>query len=331
MKNAFSRQLARLTVAALLVAITFAISAQAQQKTCEGVRIRFFAGGAEGDAFGSIVYRGALAAASDLGARVEYVFSGWSTERMLAQFRDAIAAKPDGIAMMGHAGDAALMPLVEQASQAGILVMFQNVDVPEVRKKFGGGYAGSNLASQGRALGEEALRTLPLKKGDRAIVFGAWGQPGRFIREEETAKRLEEAGLMAERLLVPTGAATDPNLLIPTITGAFLKSPDIKLIVYGGGQILGAAPRYMEAIRKKPGEVYNIGFDTSPAVIDAFRKGYVQITADQQPFLQGYIPILSLCLTKKLGLAPLNVDTGAGFVDTNNYSSVADLAIKGLR
>ena len=44
---------------------------------CEGVTVRFFAGGTEGDAFAGIVYRGALAAERDLGANVEYVFSGW--------------------------------------------------------------------------------------------------------------------------------------------------------------------------------------------------------------------------------------------------------------
>jgi simple sugar transport system substrate-binding protein len=55
------------------------------------------------------------------------------------------------------------------------------------------------------------------------------------------------------------------------------------------------------------------------------------LTADQQPFQQGYLPILSLCQQVVYGLAPINVDTGAGFVTTDNYSSVADLATKGLR
>jgi simple sugar transport system substrate-binding protein len=57
----------------------------------------------------------------------------------------------------------------------------------------------------------------------------------------------------------------------------------------------------------------------------------VQLTADQQPFLQGYMPILSLCQQVVYGLAPINVDTGAGFVTTDNYAAVADLATEGLR
>ena len=69
------------------------------------MHLRFFAGGAEGDAFASIVYNGAVQAAHDLGANVEYVFSGWKAETMVQQLREAIAAKPDGIAMMGHPGE----------------------------------------------------------------------------------------------------------------------------------------------------------------------------------------------------------------------------------
>ncbi len=73
---------------------------------------------------------------ADTGATVEYVYSDWDNEKMLAQLRDAVAAKPNGIAMMGHAGDAAIMPLAKAAKKAGILMMFQNVDVPKVRAAY---------------------------------------------------------------------------------------------------------------------------------------------------------------------------------------------------
>ena len=175
-------------------------TAEAAPKWCSGVTIRYFVGGDPGDAFASIVHKGALAAEADLGPTVEYVFSGWDPQKMLDQLRDAIAAKPDGIAMMGHAGDDAITPLAEEASKAGILMMYQNVDVPLVRAKFGGGYVGANLDPQGRALAQEAIRQFGLKAGDHALVFGPWGAPGRYIREEGVALAVEEAGLTVERL-----------------------------------------------------------------------------------------------------------------------------------
>ena len=80
-----------------------------------------------------------------------------------------------------------------------------------------------------------------------------------------------------------------------------------------------------------PNEILQIGFDTSPQIMTAFEKGYVHLTSDQQPFLQGYLPVLSLCQTAVLGTGAINQDTGAGFVDTNNYKSVKALADAGLR
>jgi simple sugar transport system substrate-binding protein len=296
-----------------------------------GVRIRFFAGGNAGDAFASIVYNGAQQAQADLGVAVDYVFSGWDVSKMTDQLREAIAAQPDGIAMMGHPGDDALLPLAQQAYDAHILMEYQNVDLPQVRQAFGGGYIGANLTPQGQALGQTAIQKFGLKAGDKAIVFGAWGQPGRFFREEGTAQVLEQAGLQVNRIVSPPEAASDPNLLTPILTAAFLKDPDTKLICQAGGQTLSATPTYMQAINKGAGEVVNIGFDLSPAIIDAFAGGWVQLTSDQQPFLQGYLPILSLALSKKFGFTPLSYDTGAGFVTPDNYQPVADLARAGIR
>ena len=198
--------------------------------------------------------------------------------------------------------------------------------------KYGGGYVGAQQAPQGKALGEEAVRRFGLKSGDVAIVFGPFDQqPERYVREGATADALEAAGLKVIRIPSPTEWAADPNLAIPVITAALTNNPNTKAIIYPGGQLLGNAPVYMKAAGKKPGEIIQIGFDTSPQIVAAFKDGWVQLTADQQPFLQGYMPILSLCQQVVYGLAPINVDTGAGFVNSDNYEAVANLAIEGLR
>ena len=302
-----------------------------RDKWCDGVTIRFFAGGAEGDAFASIVYNGAKQAEHDLGAKVDYVFSGWSSEKMVQQLREAVAAAPDGIAMMGHPGNAAIMPLAEEASAAGIKMMYQNVPVNDVVAAFGGGYVGAQQNPQGRALGEEAIRRFGLKAGDVAIVMSDWSQIERAERELGTLQVFEEAGLKVVKLQNPEGLGTDPNVGIPIITAAVAANPDVKLIAYPGGQPLGNASVYMQAAGKGPGDIINIGFDTSPQIVQGFKDGWVQLTSDQQPFLQGYMPILSICQQVVYGLGAANVDTGAGFVTPENYEAVATLAIEGLR
>jgi len=320
-----------LSLLVMFVVPQLAAAEQGKVREMKDITIRFFVGGDPGDAFASIVYKGALDAARDLGVKVDYVFSGWNVEKMISQLRDAIAAKPDGIAMMGHPGDDALMPLIEEAYKLGIKVMFQNVDCPKIRERFGCGYVGANLEKQGWDLGKKAIEMFGLKEGDKVIVLGAWGQPGRYIREEATARAFEEVGIVVERITSPPEWATAPEMAIPTLTAQLLAHPETKLICLPGGQLLAAAPMYMEALGKKPGEIKIIGFDLNPGVIEAFRKGYVQLTADQQPYLQGYLPILSLALTIAYGFSPITYDTGAGFVTEENFEEIAPLVEAGIR
>jgi simple sugar transport system substrate-binding protein len=326
------RRSTALAIATALLAAASALPAQALgDKWCKDVHIRFFVGGSEGDAFGTIVYNGAKQAADDLGPKVDYIFSGWDVEKMTQQLREAAAAKPDGIAMMGHPGDAAIMPLAEQAHAAGIQMMYQNVPVPEVVAAFGGGYVGAQQEAQGRALGAEAVKDGGLKSGDTAIMIGPFDNENRGARERGTVAAMEGAGIKVIKINSDPGWAADPNQAIPIITAALLNNPNTKAVGYPGGQMLGNVPTYMQAAGKKPGDIFNFGFDTSPQIVEGFKGGWVQLTADQQPFMQGYLPILSLCQQVVLGLAPMNVDTGAGFVTPDNYEKVATLAKEALR
>jgi simple sugar transport system substrate-binding protein len=299
------------------------------------MKIRFFCGGDEGDAFASIVVKGAMDAAEMLkpyGVTVDYVFSGWSPEKLSAQLRDAIAAKVDAICFLAVAGEEALKSLAEEAHKAGIIMMYWNTDVPNLRKLYGSGLAGvPDLTAQGRTLGEAAVTQLGLKRGDRAVVFGAFDQPGRYFREEGTALAFEAAGMTVERIVTPQGASSEPQMLIPIITGQLQSHPETKIISYAGGQNLSAAEVYMTAAGKKPGEVYNIGFDTTPAIIDGFNKGYIQLSSDQQPYLQGFLPVMNCFLTKNFALSGLLIETGAGLITKDNCRVVESLVNGGYR
>jgi len=303
----------------------------AAQSPFADVRIRFFCGGDEGDMFATIVYNGAKLAEELMGCKVDYVFSGWSPERMTQQLREAIAAKPDAIAMQGHPGEAALMPLVEESQQAGIPITIVNVDNPQTMANYNTGYVGSYIEGFGYRLGKRAIEKFGIKKGDTVIIDGNWGEPGLEKRDVGVARAFEEVGCKIVKIKHPHESATNTDLFQPQVAGAVAANPEVKLISYSGGQFLGAASYYMESIGKKPGEVKNIGFDISPQIIEGFEKGYVSLTIDQEPFLQGFLPIVSLCMAVKYGLQPITVDTGVGFVDETNYKLVAELAKMGVR
>ena len=52
---------------------------------------------------------------------------------------------------------------------------------------------------------------------------------------------------------------------------------------------------------------------------------------DRQEWLQDYLPILQVCLTKVYGFSGLHINTGAGFVDRNNVVAVALLVSRNTR
>jgi len=97
-----------------------------EAKWCSGTDIVFFPGGPPGGPFATVVYNGAVAAAADLGANVEYVWSDWNPEKMVTQFVEAASTNPDGIAIMGHPGVNAFAPVVADAEDRGIIVSSQN-------------------------------------------------------------------------------------------------------------------------------------------------------------------------------------------------------------
>ncbi|MDP3316390.1 MAG: hypothetical protein Q8M47_10025, partial [Devosia sp.] len=68
--------------------------------------------------------------------------------------------------------------------------------------------------------------------------------------------------------------------------------------------------------------------DLSPATVKAIKGGFTELVIDQQPWLQGYLPILQICLTKVYGFSGLHIDTGGGFADKDNIDFLAPLAEK---
>ena len=64
-------------------------------------------------------------------------FSAWAPETMINQFKEAMAAKPNCIEIMGHPGSAAFHDLVEQAVGQGIVVTVGNSPMTDLQEEFG--------------------------------------------------------------------------------------------------------------------------------------------------------------------------------------------------
>ena len=309
-------------------------AADATDKWCSGVHIVFFPGGPAGGVFAVNVYNGAVQAQNDLGPKVDYVWSDWDPAKMIDQFRTSAATKPDGIAVMGHPGDEAFDSLIDDAEKNGIIVTSQNTPLPKAQAAYaanGFGYVGAQLYQAGHDLGAEAFKRSGLKKGDRAMVWGLLSQPTRGQRTKGVQDALTEAGMVVDYIEIDKATNADPGAGTATFTGYVTSHPDVKLVVTDHGGLTATAASYLAAAGKKPGDIYLAGFDLSPATVTAIQGGWTSLVIDQQEWLQGYLPILQICLTKVYGFSGLDINTGAGFVDKSNVAFIAPLAQQNIR
>jgi simple sugar transport system substrate-binding protein len=265
---------------------------------------------------------------------MQYVFSDWDPQKMIQQFQEAAATKPDGIAVMGHPGEDAFEPLIDAAEKNGIIVTSQNTTLPRVEANYaanGFGYVGQDLYGAGYALGAEAVKRFGLKAGDRAMVWGLLSQPTRGQRTQGVIDALQEAGLTVDYLEIDSATNADPVAGTPTFAGYVSSNPDVKLVVTDHGGLTATLETYLKAAGKGPDDIYGAGFDMSPATLAAIRGGWTDLVIDQQPWLQGYLPILQICLTKTYGFSGLHIDTGGGFADKDNIEFLAPLVEKEIR
>ena len=321
--------------AGISVLIASGAAAQAADMSCAGKNFVFFPGGPEGGPFASIVYAGAKAAADQTGCKVDYVWSDWNPQKMVQQLSEAIARKPTGISIMGHPGEEALGPLIDQAEKAGIIVTVSNVPLPNKEAEYkaaGFGYAGAaDLHTAGMTLGNGAIKACGLKEGDTAFVWGLLGQAGRGERTRGVNDALKAAGVKVVYQEISDAINGDATQGIPVFASFVASHPEIKAVITDHGALTATIPAYMNAAGKKPGEICGAGFDLSAPIVKGVQDGYIAVVEDQQPFLQGYLPIIQLYLTSKFGFAGLHVDTASSLITKDNIDAVAPLAKEGIR
>jgi len=64
------------------------------------------------------------------------------------------------------------------------------------------------------------------------------------------------------------------------------------------------------------------GFDIVAEVLQQMEAGYIQVQVDQQPYMQGFIPVMQAYLAHTINLSPADVDTGQGIVLVGRRSRI---------
>jgi len=326
----FSILMAGVATAALLGSFGAAFAADPIGK---GLTMYMQMGGNAGDGATLARQTGATEAAAALGVTLKAQFSAWAPETMINQFKEAVAAKPDCIEIMGHPGAVAFHDLVKAAVDQGIAVTDGNAPLTDLQKEFGTkgfGYAGVDLCAGGTLTANAILAQGP-KAGDEAVVWGIFSQAERGVSEKCLADTLEKAGLKVDRLDIPQEVNSDPTLGVPAFAAYIQAHPKLTAIGLQHGSVTGVMADALKKAGKKPGEIIVGGIDLAPATIAGLKSGYVSATLDQLLYLQGFVPVLQCVMTSKYKMPGLSLNTGAGTVTPQTIGGLVDLIDEGIR
>src|SRR4051794_22091199 len=285
----------RLITVLLAGAAAAAISgtAMADEPIGKGLTMYMQMGGTPGDGATLARQTGASQAAAALGVDLKAQFSAWAPETMINQFKEAVAAKPNCIEIMGHPGGTAFHDLVKGAVDQGIVVTVGNSPMTDLQTEFGTkgmGYAGVDLYAGGTLTAQNMLAQ-GLEAGDQAMVYGVFSQAERGQSEKGLADTLEKAGLKVDRLEITQEANSDMSLAVPVLAAYIQAHPNLKAIGTQHGGATGEMQQVLEKAGKKPGDIVVGGIDLAPSTIDGLKSGAVSATLDQLLYMQGFFPV----------------------------------------
>jgi simple sugar transport system substrate-binding protein len=307
--------------------------ASAQDLIGSGVTIYMQMGGQPGEPPVLPRTNGAKAAAAALGATLNEQYSSWQPETMLQQFREAVAAKPDCIVIMGHPGNDAFADIVADAVAQGIVVTSNNSPLNDLLPKYqaqGFGYAGVDLY-EGGAITARAMIAAGLKEGDHVLEYGNFSLGDRGLSDKGLADTLEKAGIVVDRVEMAAEVNSNPPAAIPILVAYMQEHPDLKGIATQHGGVTAQLQAALEQAGKQPGEIVTGGIDTDPKTVEGVKLGYITATLDQQLYLQGFLPVLQCVLSVKYKMGGMTTNTAAGTLNPDNVDALLPLIEQGIR
>jgi simple sugar transport system substrate-binding protein len=250
----------------------------------------------------------------------EYQWTG-SVNSVVAEMVDAtntaISSSADGIAL-AVVDKAAFRGPVDRALDAGIPVVSYNAD--GARDDAGSNrlaYIGQGLYESGYALGQRALGQID--SGDVAAFIATPGQLNIQPRIDGAQQAFKDSGKPVNFTSVATNADITQGLsIIDAYVQGHQNVAGLLAVDAGSTQSVGQTVAKYK-LRDKGLKVAG-GFDLVPETLAAVKAGDLDYTIDQQPYLQGFLPVFALYLYKLSGglLSPTQTNTGLLFVTKDN-------------
>ncbi|MCY0865302.1 MAG: sugar ABC transporter substrate-binding protein [Sulfobacillus sp.] len=245
-----------------------------------------------------------------------YSWTGSETSQvseMVNAIETAIASHADGIATSIIAPEAFNGP-VQQAIAAGIPVVAYNATVsPNPAMS----YIGQDLYVAGQQMGQKILSLVP--PGSHIGLFIATpGSANIQPRIDGAIAAIRAAGNPITYDVVATGALVSQEL--SAVQSWYLGHKSAKgmfAVDAGSTQSVGQVMQQFNL----PAQGWHAGgFDLLPLTLKLIDTGYLDFTIDQQPYEQGFYPVMQLYLYKLSGglMSPDDTETGLKFITKKN-------------
>ena len=248
--------------------------------------------------------------------------------QMVSNFDTAVAAGAAGIALAAISSTAFTSP-VSSAMSKGIPVVTYNADGEYVNGQPQIGtnrlcYVGQSLYSSGQSMGQQIKLAVP-GGGDVVIFTPVVGTGNTQPRFDGAKSVLGSSYNVAE---IATGASESVE---PAAMKAYLNAH--KSTLKGAFAVDSGDTEFLGAQLKSLGMTIPAGgFDTTGATVPAIQSGILNFTIYQDPYLQGFLPVMYLYLYNLSGgvLAPPDTDTGLSVVTKSNVEPyIADSRYQG--
>jgi len=288
-----------------------------------------------GNGFFDPVYVGATAAGNLIGAKILLLGSESPTDdpQREIEILNQITQDPtiDGLIMTTpQAG--AYNDIVKTAEKNGIPVATTNSFDPTIVDRSAISHTGQDASAA--AIGGEALAKCVLAKGlDKGTILlpSSTAMGNVEVNNRVTAafnaivKTLKDGGKL-EQFKVdagPENVGVDANPQDPVngIVSLFESRGDV-VGAFTANNVFTPALAKAVAQAGKTGKICAFGFDLGPAQQDAIRSGDLTGSLGQQPFLQGFWPVMQLYLQIDRGISAANLDTRAQLVTKDSIEKV---------
>jgi ABC-type sugar transport system substrate-binding protein len=209
---------------------------------------------------------------------------------------NAITAQYDAITLFGVSE--ALQPAVDRAVNEGLLVYTFNTEPGDNSKRQA--YWGQDGYAGGQKIGQALVDQLN-GEGEYAIITGSFAVLGHELRRQGARSIFDQNPNMK---LVGEFENQDKGEEAYNIVQNLLTSnPNLKGIYVTAGGPFGAAKALKDA-GKAPGEIKLVAHDWLDETIAYVREGYITAVLDQDPFNQGYAPVVAAFNKLAAGIDP---------------------------